>query len=88
MIYDHNWKLNLQLMAGNLNTNVTSDSGLSVENKTFYDRTLIETAGPNLVHDQFAQTKNIPKNGGKTIEFRKYSPLSDGRILICFRSMK
>lgn len=75
MIYDHNWKLNLQLMAGNLNTNVTTDGGLSVENKTFYDRTLIETAGPNLVHDQFAQKRPIPANGGKTIEFRKYAEL-------------
>lgn len=69
------WGLNLQLMAGNPNTNVTTDSGLSVENKTFYDRTLIETAGPELVHDQFGQKRPIPKNGGKTIEFRKYADL-------------
>ena len=73
MIFDHTWKLNLQLMAGNLNTNVTTDGGLSVENKTFYDRTLIETAGPNLVHDQFAQKRPIPANGGKTIVFRKFA---------------
>lgn len=65
---------NLQLMA-DLNTNVTTDPGLSVENKTFYDRALIETAGPKLVHDQFAQKRPIPKNGGKTIEFRQYAEL-------------
>lgn len=70
------WSVNLQLMAGDPNTNVTTDSGLSVENKTFYDRTLIETAGPELVHDQFGQKRPIPKNGGKTIEFRKYADLS------------
>lgn len=70
-----NWGLNLQLMAGNPNTNVTTDGGLSVENKTFYDRALIETAGPELVHDQFAQKRPIPKNGGKTIEFRQYAEL-------------
>ena len=68
-------KFSLQLMAGNLNTNVTTDGALSVENKTFYDRTLIETAGPELVHDQFGQKRPIPKNGGKTIEFRKYADL-------------
>ena len=34
----------LQLFAGALNTNVTTDSGLSAENKTFYDRTLLESA--------------------------------------------
>ena len=27
------------------------------------------------MYDQFGQKHNIPKNGGKTIEFRKYSPL-------------
>lgn len=67
-------KLNLQLFA-NPNTNVTTDTGLSVENKTFYDRTLIEEASPMLVHDQFAQKRPIPKNGGKKIEFRKYASL-------------
>lgn len=68
-------KLNLQLFAGVLNTNVTSDSGLSVENKTFYDMTLIDEASANLVHDQFAQKRPIPKNGGKKIEFRKFASL-------------
>lgn len=64
----------LQLMA-DLNPNVTTDGGLSAENKTFYDRALIETAGPKLVHDQFAQKRPIPKNGGKSIEFRQYAEL-------------
>lgn len=70
---------NLQLMATDMevlnNTNVTTDSGLSAENKTFYDRALIEEAGPELVHDQFGQKRPIPKNGGKTIEFRQYADL-------------
>ena len=64
----------LQLMAG-LNTNVTTDAALSVENKTFYDKTLLVEAGPNLVHNQFGQKRPIPKNGGKRIEFRKYAKL-------------
>ena len=66
--------INLQLFA-ELNTNVTSDPGLSAENKTFYDMTLIREASPNLVHDQFGQKRPIPKNGGKRIEFRKYASL-------------
>lgn len=66
--------LNLQLFA-EPNTNVTTDSGLSVENKTFYDMTLIDEAQANLVHDQFAQKRPIPKNGGKKIEFRKFASL-------------
>ena len=68
-------KLNLQLFAGNPNTNTTLDSGLSVENKTYYDMALIREASPNLVHDQFGQKRPIPKNGGKRIEFRKYASL-------------
>ncbi len=74
----------MQLFA-DINTNVTTDPGLSVENKTFYDMALIREAAPNLVHDQFGQKRPIPKNGGKRIEFRKYaslpkamSPLTEG----------
>jgi N4-gp56 family major capsid protein len=43
--------------------------------KTFYDMTLIDEASANLVHDQFGQKRPIPANGGKTIEFRKFSSL-------------
>ena len=64
--------LNLQLFA----TQTTTQDGLSAEMKTFYDMTLIDEASANLVHDQFGQKRPIPKNGGKTIEFRKFSPLA------------
>jgi|Cm827metagenome_2_1110796.scaffolds.fasta_scaffold01843_3 N4-gp56 family major capsid protein len=57
-------------------TNVTTDTGLSNEMKTFYSNYLISLAEPELVHDQFGQKHPIPKNGGKTIEFRKYSSLA------------
>lgn len=53
----------------------TEGNDLSPEMKTFYDKALLKFARPNLVHDQFAQKRNIPKNGGKTIEFRRYSQL-------------
>lgn len=65
---------NLQLFA-DMKTNVTSSAGLSDEMKTYYSDYLIDNAMPKLVHDQFGQKHPIPKNGGKTIEFRKYSPL-------------
>ena len=67
-------KYNLQLFA-EMNTNVTSSEGLTKEMKTYYSDYLIDNAIPKLVHDQFGQKHPIPKNGGKTIEFRKYSPL-------------
>ena len=63
--------INLQLFA----TQTTLLDGLSPEMKTFYDMTLIDVAGPELVHEQFGQKRPIPKNGGKTIEFRQFSPL-------------
>lgn len=58
------------------NTNVTTDSELSGEMKTYYSDYLIDNAEPKLVHDQFGQKHPIPKNGGKNIEFRKYDPLA------------
>lgn len=85
----------LQLFALNNGANATVASGsmgtgavntdLSVEMKEFYDKTLIEMAGPELIHDQFAQKRPIPAGGGKTIEFRRYAsfpkaltPLQEG----------
>jgi N4-gp56 family major capsid protein len=56
--------------------NLTTSPGLSDAMKTFYSDYLIDNAEPELVHDQWAQTHDIPKNGGKTIEFRRYSPLA------------
>ena len=63
--------MDLQLFA----TQVTTQDSLTAEMKTFYDMALIDEAGAQLVHDQFGQKRPIPANGGKTIEFRKFSPL-------------
>lgn len=57
------------------NTNTTLDPGLSDEMKTYYSMRLINLAEPELIHDQFGQKHPIPKNSGKTIEFRKYDSL-------------
>ncbi|MBQ7687683.1 MAG: N4-gp56 family major capsid protein [Clostridia bacterium] len=54
---------------------ITDSTALTPEMKTFYDKTLITLAGANLVHEQFGQKRPIPKNGGKTVEFRKFSKL-------------
>ncbi len=67
--------INLQRFAEGENVQKTTSTLLSDEMKTYYSDYLIDNAEPNLVHDQFAQKQNIPKNGGKTIEFRKYDPL-------------
>ena len=64
----------LQLFA-DPNMNTTTSSGLTVEMKTYYDMELLDNAKPALVHSQFADERPLPKNKGKTIEFRRYSPL-------------
>lgn len=69
------YAIDLRLFDGDLNTNTTGDFGLTTEMKTFYSDYLIEMADAKLVHHQFGQKKPIPKNGGKTVEFRKYDPL-------------
>lgn len=61
----------------NTQTTTTNNAGnsLSAEMKNYYDRALIRFAKPKLVHAQFGQKKPIPAGNGKTIEFRKFSPL-------------
>ena len=65
---------NLQMFANTVQTTLLT--GLSAEMKTFYDMTLIDEAQAAQVHDQFGQKRPIPKNGGKTIEFRKFAALT------------
>lgn len=63
--------VNLQLFAAQMTT--TTD--LTDEMKTFYEKMLLQSAEPNLVHHQFGEKYPIPKNGGRTIEFRKFDDL-------------
>lgn len=67
----HRFLLNLRMF----DTQVTTQPSLSAEMKTYYEDTLIDNAEPKLVHDQFGDKYPIPKNNGKTIEFRKYAAL-------------
>ena len=85
------YNLDLQLFAeintttsGAANTETVSDgirgwggSGMTPEQKVYYDGLLIDEAGAELVHAQFAQKRPIPKGRGKTVEFRKFEDLSD-----------
>ncbi|MBQ3562493.1 MAG: N4-gp56 family major capsid protein [Clostridia bacterium] len=52
-----------------------NEQSLSNDMRIYYKDYLCDNANENLVHDQFGQKHPIPKGGGKTIEFRKYSPL-------------
>lgn len=56
------------------NVNENKTSGLSLSMATYYDKKLIMNAKPNLVHYRYGQTSVLPKNAGKTIDFRKWTP--------------
>lgn len=68
-------KLNLRMFDTSEPKNTTGTTTLAAEMKTFYDKNLLRYTKPLLVHDQFGQTRNIPKSGGKRIEFRRFEQL-------------
>ena len=53
----------------------STDPGIAEEFKTYYDNRLIKKAGPNLVYEQFAVKRPLPKGRGKTVEFRGFHEL-------------
>ncbi|MDO4353184.1 MAG: N4-gp56 family major capsid protein [Clostridia bacterium] len=69
---------NIRAFDSVLNASTSNQSGndLSPEIKEFYSNYLIKLAEGELVHDQFGQTRDIPAGNGKTIEFRKITPLA------------
>lgn len=65
--------------------NVTTVAVLPPAVREYYDRLLLMTAYPQLIHLKFAQKRVLPKKSGDTIVFRRYArlstvpvPLSDG----------
>ena len=57
-------------------TNVADQNQISAEDKTFYERALIERLLPELNFYKDARKKKLPKNQGRTINFRKFNSLT------------
>lgn len=57
-----------------LNPNLTTTEGLSAEVQVWYDRKMLKDMKPKLVHYEYGQKRAMPKNGGKTVSFRKWTP--------------
>lgn len=57
-------------------TNVSGQNQLSAEDKTFYERTLLERLLPQLNFYKDARKKKLPKNSGRTMNFRKFNSLT------------
>lgn len=49
---------------------------LTGENKTFYDRVLLERMLPDLVYADYGQKRPAPKHEGDTVNFRKFNSLA------------
>lgn len=58
------------------NINKTASSAISATMQTYYDKKLLLNAKPNLVHQRHGQAVVLPKNSGKTIQFRKWTPFA------------
>ena len=57
-------------------TNVSGANQLAAEDKTFYERTLIERLLPQLNFYKDAQKKKLPNKSGRTMNFRKFNSLT------------
>lgn len=55
--------------------NKTTTAGLAPGMQDYFDRKLLRTMKPKLVHTQFAQMRPLPANNGTTIHFRRWNPL-------------
>lgn len=56
--------------------NTTATATLAPTIQTYYDKKLLERLLPNFIHFQLGQKRPIPRNGGKTIDFRKFASLA------------
>ena len=59
----------------NTETNMTTSSGLSAGMQTYYNRELLRTFEPNLVHLQFGDEHRMPPHSGLVMNMRKLIPL-------------
>ena len=57
------------------NTNMTTSSGLTPGMQTYYNRELLRTFEPELVHLQFGDEHRMPENNGLVMNMRKIVPL-------------
>ena len=54
-------------------TTINTQPTATYLNKTYYDRKLLEIAKTKFVYANFGQKRPIPKNNGKTAEFRRFN---------------
>ena len=63
----------------NTDTNMTTSSALSAGMQTYYNRELLRTFEPNLVHLQFGDEHRMPPHSGLVMNMRKLIPLETNK---------
>ncbi len=58
-------------------TNFDTDYSLASLNKTFYDTSLLDNARDQLIYYQFGKKQALPRNHGRTVEFRRWQTLGN-----------
>lgn len=54
-------------------TMITTTPGISPSMQSYYDRNMLEHAKTQFVFANYAQKRSIPKNNGKTVQFRRWT---------------
>lgn len=62
--------------------NLTSTADLPPAVREYYDRLLLMTARPALIHQRFAQRRSLPRKEGDTIVFRRYARLATATVAL------
>lgn len=55
---------------------------LSSEAKQFYDKTLLYRAVPNLALTKFGQARNIPRNSGNQVSYRRFNQIATSTVAL------
>jgi N4-gp56 family major capsid protein len=58
-----------------MSSSITNTSVLPPAVRDYYDRVLLMTAFPYLIHTKYAQRRNLPEKSGDTMVFRRYTKL-------------
>lgn len=59
-----------------MNTVINNSTELTKTMQTYYDKKVLLNAKPNLVFYEYGQKVVVPKNHGKTVQFRKWTPFA------------
>lgn len=59
---------------------ITTTSSLPAPVQQSFSYKLLAVATPSLIHTIAATRKIMPRNGGKTMRFRRYNPLATAKV--------